>query len=121
VTVDGKRDWFLRHVGGRFVALRFADRATPRTGRVSGVSAPPCGQAFDTLPRIDPLLVAAPSSDSARDKGALIDIDGMLAARYDAQPGTTYLLRPDQHVCARWRHYDAGALHAAAARAICNG
>ena len=92
-----------------------------RTSGARGDSAPPRGQVFDTLPRIDPLLVAAPSSDAARDKGTLIDIDGMLAARYDAQPGTTYLLRPDQHVCARWRHYDASSLHAAAARAICNG
>jgi 3-(3-hydroxy-phenyl)propionate hydroxylase len=27
----------------------------------------------------------------------------MAAKRYDAKPGTVYLLRPDQHVCARWR------------------
>jgi hypothetical protein len=33
----------------------------------------------------------------------LIDSKGRLAQRYDLQPGTTYLARPDQHVAARWR------------------
>jgi 3-(3-hydroxy-phenyl)propionate hydroxylase len=28
---------------------------------------------------------------------------GLLAARYDARPGTTYLIRPDGYVAARWR------------------
>ena len=41
-------------------------------------------------------------------------------ARYDARPGTTYLFRPDQHVCARWRQYDEAAVRAAIARATCN-
>ena len=31
------------------------------------------------------------------------DADGLLAARYDARPGTAYLIRPDQHIAARWR------------------
>lgn len=38
--------------------------------------------------------------------------------RYDAQPGTVYLLRPDQHVCARWRHPTAANIRAAIDRAL---
>jgi 3-(3-hydroxy-phenyl)propionate hydroxylase len=101
--------------------LHFADGADALEMPTFGKSAPAREQAANRLTRIDPLLVAKPSSDAARGKGALVDAEGMLAARYDAQPGTTYLLRPDQHVCARWRRYDAGALRAAAARATCNG
>jgi 3-(3-hydroxy-phenyl)propionate hydroxylase len=47
--------------------------------------------------------------------------DTLAAARYDAQPGTVYLLRPDQHVCARWRHFDPARVRAAIARALCQG
>ena len=31
----------------------------------------------------------------------VLPVDGEAARRYDARPGTVYLLRPDQHVC--WR------------------
>jgi 3-(3-hydroxy-phenyl)propionate hydroxylase len=119
VTVDGKPDWLLRHVGGRFVALQFSDgaEASERPTMPSVVSR----EAEVRLPRIDRLLVATSSSKAAHEPNAIIDSDGLLAARYDARPGTTYLLRPDQHVCARWRRYDASALAAAAARATCNG
>jgi 3-(3-hydroxy-phenyl)propionate hydroxylase len=34
--------------------------------------------------------------------------------------GTTYLIRPDQHVAARWRGFDAGLVQAALARATCH-
>ncbi len=44
--------------------------------------------------------------------------DGLAADRYDARPGTTYLLRPDQHVCARWRHPEVAKVAAALRRAL---
>lgn len=43
----------------------------------------------------------------------LIDIDGLIAKRYDMQPGTAYLLRPDHHVCARWRQFTSEKLQIA--------
>ena len=46
-----------------------------------------------------------------------VECSGLAAARYDAQPGTTYLIRPDRYVAARWRRHDPGAVQAALARA----
>jgi 3-(3-hydroxy-phenyl)propionate hydroxylase len=48
----------------------------------------------------------------------LLDPQGLLAQRYDGQPGTVYLIRPDQHVAARWRRFDAQAVQAALGRAL---
>jgi len=45
------------------------------------------------------------------------DLDGAAAQRYDARDGTAYLLRPDQHVCARWRAPSAALVKAALSRA----
>ena len=49
--------------------------------------------------------------------GALHDIAGVARERYAAEPGTTLLLRPDQHVAARWHQYDAASIAAALVRA----
>jgi 3-(3-hydroxy-phenyl)propionate hydroxylase len=49
------------------------------------------------------------------------DAAGLAARRYDAHPGSCYLIRPDQHVAARWRRFDAAAVRAALARATGHG
>jgi 3-(3-hydroxy-phenyl)propionate hydroxylase len=46
----------------------------------------------------------------------LVD-EGLAASRYDAAPGTAYLLRPDGYVAARFRRPTRAALDAALARA----
>jgi hypothetical protein len=38
-----------------------------------------------------------------------------LADRCDGQPGTTYLIRPDQHVAPRWRDFDPAKIQ----KAVC--
>jgi len=51
---------------------------------------------------------------------AFEDVRGTFAKTYDAKPGSTWLIRPDQHVTARWRSFDAAAIRAGLARATCN-
>src|SRR5260370_6705288 len=47
----------------------------------------------------------------------LIDSAGLAVARYDAEPGSAYLLRPDGYIAARFRQPTRSALDAALARA----
>ena len=49
--------------------------------------------------------------------GGLVDAQGFAAKRYDAEPGTAYLLRPDGYVAARFRKAQRPALDAALSRA----
>ena len=50
-------------------------------------------------------------------EGGLVDARGLAGKRYDAEPGTAYLLRPDGYVAARFRNAARPALDAALARA----
>ena len=59
---------------------------------------------------------AYPRSGSAV-RADLVDSEGLAGSRYDAEPGTGYLLRPDGYVAARFRHPTRPALEAALARA----
>ncbi len=93
------------------------------------------GGAF-TLLAFDARIEASDAASLARDRlgcrvvhvgGPIVagvaqvdDVEGLAHRRYDARPGTVYLIRPDQHVCARWRTFDLGRVRAAIALATCN-
>jgi 3-(3-hydroxy-phenyl)propionate hydroxylase len=111
VTVDGQPSWLLRQLqGSRFAALVFDGPAAP--AQIAALRA-----AAEGLTALEVRLVG----DTARTvEGArfVVDAEGLVAQRYDAQPGTVYLLRPDQHVCARWRQPSADAVRTALRRAL---
>ncbi|MDQ0315952.1 FAD-dependent oxidoreductase [Amorphus orientalis] len=47
----------------------------------------------------------------------LLDSEGLFKRRLDATPGSTYVVRPDQHLAARFRTFDAGKVKHAIDRA----
>jgi 3-(3-hydroxy-phenyl)propionate hydroxylase len=46
----------------------------------------------------------------------LVDESGFFASRFDATPGAAFLVRPDQHLAARWRNCEAAEVAAASRR-----
>jgi 3-(3-hydroxy-phenyl)propionate hydroxylase len=109
----GANDFLLDHLGGGFDLLYFTD-------------APAMPQALQSV--IDaarqkgmPLNVTAVGAAHAV-AGAdmtLPDADGHLRQRYGVPAnGGAYLLRPDQHICARWLTLDATRLQAALSTAL---
>ncbi|MDP3513282.1 MAG: FAD-dependent oxidoreductase [Sulfuritalea sp.] len=116
VVENGKAGWLHNKVGHSFVALYFAQDAAvlpaPTLAALSNLS----WQGIE----VRPLVISAGPGLLAGDIPVLEDARGVAARRYDAQPGTVYLLRPDQHVAARWRSFGADKVRAAVARATCN-
>ena len=104
---DGKPAWFLEQIGGGFTVLVFG-QATSGAARAAGAA----NEAL-TVGKVTPALLTAGKDFS--------DSEGLLARRYGARPGTTYLIRPDQYVAARWRGFDAGKVRAALARSLSVG
>jgi len=92
VRIGGNDRWLLEFLGGEFVGLWFAQPGEPPVCEGDGWR----------------LLSISPNED----------VEGTVAARYDARPGTFYLIRPDQHVAARWRAFDRAKVGAALARSL---
>ncbi|SIP89828.1 3-(3-hydroxy-phenyl)propionate hydroxylase [Aromatoleum tolulyticum] len=115
--VDSTRGekWLLQAAGNRFLLLY----CMPDAGDVDAATADACtALAAGAIP-VETLVVAERGTAPAG-LGTLIDVKGRVRERYDLKPGTCYLIRPDQHVAARWRSLDAAKVRAALARATCN-
>ena len=91
--------WLLRRLAGHgFAALVFGDGAAAAAAEAA------VRTGAEGLAAVHTVRLAAA---------------GLAAQRYDAQPGTVYLLRPDQHVCARWRTAGPADVAAALRTALC--
>jgi len=109
------RAWLLDQLGDAFCGVYFAGAQAPDAGLLARLQ----GLARMPLPVRPLLLCAAGCAAPWRALGASVfeDSEGLFAGRYDATPGTLYLIRPDQHVAARWRHLELRALRDALSRA----
>lgn len=112
VCTEERGSWLLRELGPEFTLL---------------VAADPHNQALqsalralkDTQPGLKVIRVATSVDLAAVTADAdLLDRSGQVFERYDLRPGTAYLIRPDQHVCARWRELSADKVEAAIAHAL---
>ena len=89
---NGGNAWLLEQLGRGFVLLSFGPAAPVTVGNIT-----------------------AEVLEVGKD---IIDVQGVLTERYDGQPGTVYLIRPDQHVAARWRRFDPGRVQGALSRTL---
>ncbi len=113
----GEDDFLLDHLGGGFDLLYFTDApAVPEALQQVIHKARAQGMPLNVI------AVGAAQPVAGADQ-TLPDADGHLRQRYgvpvnDKANGGAYLLRPDQHICARWLTLDATRLQAALATAL---
>ena len=102
LRATGEQDWFVPLLGEQFCVVIFTDDY----------------REVDDFPGLN-IWQVLPSGaiGTHHQKKVVIDCEGLLAKRYDARSGTTYLFRPDQHVAARWHQFDKKNIQAAVLRA----
>lgn len=108
----GANDFLLDHVGGGFDLIYFTTGAAIPMPLLDVVNA---ARTKGVALRITAVGAAQPVTGADQ---TFADADDHFRQRYGVQAdGAAYLLRPDQHVCARWLTLDAvrlqAALHAA--------
>ncbi|RVU35176.1 FAD-binding protein [Hwanghaeella grinnelliae] len=106
VVMGEQPDWLLHRLGGKFTLLIFDPSAD---------MAALAKDARMLDPSVNCLAVGGNRIDGFE---TLSDPDGLVGKRFDREPGTAYLIRPDQHVAARWRQATSEKIEAALNRAI---
>jgi 3-(3-hydroxy-phenyl)propionate hydroxylase len=116
----GGAGWFLGQLGAQFHGVYFAGDDEIDETLLDSLRMLACG-AEPVIPLVVQSAQGAAESTAATAARHhapitfLVDTQGLLAQRYDAEPGSFYLVRPDQHVCARWRSVDLAQIRAALA------
>jgi 3-(3-hydroxy-phenyl)propionate hydroxylase len=113
IETEGAAGWWLQQLhGSGFTAMLFETIDIAAQVRELHAAA----QAIAALQ----VLVVTPAGSTLQVDGArtVVDVQGLLAQRYDGRRGTLVLLRPDQHVCARWRAVSGAPVRQALRRAL---
>jgi 3-(3-hydroxy-phenyl)propionate hydroxylase len=117
VAAQGQASWLLQHLGNRFQLLLYTDGPAALEGPMLVAL-----QALGEGPIPVQAVVVSPKAFTPPPGGptmsCLIDSQGLVAQRFDLQPGSALLIRPDQHLAARWRSLDAATLPAAVTAAV---
>jgi 3-(3-hydroxy-phenyl)propionate hydroxylase len=111
-AANGHDGWLLPALGNGFTALVFDAEDVAAVTRLLQSAA----SGLVPLLVLNVLGCGAPMPVGGT--GGVVDRDGLVAERYDLLRGTVYLLRPDQHVCARWRQVSVEAVRDALRRAL---
>jgi 3-(3-hydroxy-phenyl)propionate hydroxylase len=117
VRVAGQDAWLLDQLGNRFQLLVFTDDAE----QVEPVLRAQAAALADASVPVDTVLITTRAGNGSPGLTVLHDREGLVAQRFDARAGSCYLIRPDQHVAARWRVLDVAAVRSALARATGRG
>jgi len=124
---QGQPAWWLRALSGEgFAVLVFDDDGTQIDAAMLASLASQVRTLGLTTLRVHRIVGAEqarePAGGQALPQGLVtslwLDSQGLLRERCAARSGTTVLLRPDQHVCARWRRFDPQAIARALERAL---
>jgi len=108
---DSRPGWLLEQLADGFNLLLFTDRPEALGPTVEKLA--PLRAADVPIQ----CMVISEQPGTLPGTTVLHDVQHLAAERYDAQEGTTYLVRPDQHIAARWRTTDVAAVRAALNRA----
>ena len=104
---NGVAGWLIDHTGPGFAVLSFCTAAA---------EVPPLALAATGV-----LVTRYAGGTAPKGWTVLHDREGVAHQRYDARPGTTYLIRPDRYVAGRWRSFATQSLEAALKRGIGHG
>ena len=109
ITLRGKDAWFLNQLESCFTGIYFTDnehQAAPEEINNIGTKDVP----------VKTLCINLNGNNNSNEQ--ISDSKGLIASHYDAKPGNFYLIRPDQHVSARWREFNSGKIQKALNKAL---